>query len=394
MDSVMKMMADSYVSVFDNYNLTDPDLLAEIAAFKKEVYSFAESCGSDLMKFTSAMQQGGELLAKCSDLNTRCFYADQADKNGGGSNSSSNEGYQGVDYDSEHPSQTVISVKEYLEQYRPGYEEIKKAGYRTGGEAAYEELFRVANRTDDMLEAQLIMEKERLLFKIVSEDALDIFGAVLEAMDPLNVPVSALTNLNVEMYKKVNSDEELTYESNLLEAKTAQVIAWYIPRMNIAALIADYATKFQMAKRAARLNDGSAAKTGLESMAKLRASAKRLNQLMVEDYNTSLNTILTDQFLSLQMLLPKNLDAMGKYKQVLHPNNLRAIKELWMEMISDTSLIDILSREQEHVLYASLNKTADAVMREHRAQVQRAVSQLKYYKYENQLKGFCNKGEE
>lgn len=389
MDNVMKMMADSYVSVFDNYSITDSELLAEIGDFKKYVYSFAESCGSDIMKFTSAMQQGGDLMSKLSDLNTRCFYADQAAKKGNETNSAdSGNGYAGVDYESGHPSQSVISVKDFLEQYRPGYEEIKKSGYRTRGEAAYEKLFNVANRTKDMLEAQMILEKERLQFKIVSEDALDIFGTILEAMDPLNVPVSALTALNVEMYSKVTDDEELTYESNLLEAKTADVIGWYIPRMNIAVLIADYATKFQMAKRAARLNSGSAAKQGLESMAKLRASAKRLNKIMTEDYNLSLNAILRDPFLSLQMLVPKNLDAMGKYKQVLHPNNLKAIYELFEEMISEKSLIDILSNEQKHVLYAALDKTENAVMREHRMLVEKATSNLKYYKYENKLKEY------
>ena len=183
------------VEVFDSYPNISDSLKAEIDAWKKK---FEDYCNkqTDFATFATTYF-GSDIQVEGANLITRA-----ATEAMGGAN-------QKNDINSEAE---VISVKDFLKQYEEGYNQIVKAGYRMRGKAAYEELFNVANRTDNMVEAQTIMEKERLLWKIVSEDALDIYETTLEAMDPLYEAVTFPVSSFAEAYKKVDCEEELVYE--------------------------------------------------------------------------------------------------------------------------------------------------------------------------------------
>lgn len=72
-------------------------------------------------------------------------------------NSGSQESSETIESASQLPS-----VSEFLEQYRPSYDEVCKRG-GLAGKKAYEDLFDIANKTDDLLEAQIIIEETRIL---------------------------------------------------------------------------------------------------------------------------------------------------------------------------------------------------------------------------------------
>ena len=102
-------------------------------------------------------------------------------------------------------------------QYRIPYEEVKKAGYRKNAQAAYAAILAIPKQTDDMLEAQLILEEDGLLWKIVKEDGLDIFAPILEAMDPLQEAMTAGLELQTRAFQESQSVEDLDYHLEKLE---------------------------------------------------------------------------------------------------------------------------------------------------------------------------------
>lgn len=87
------------------------------------------------------------------------------------------------------------------------------------------------------------------------------------------------------------------------------------------------------------------------------------------------------------MLVPQDADELGRFKVVLHPQNLKALKEMVdQEILSDLSIMDILRRENDQVLwYALLGQDKSAFEDKAQAIAQRENASLTYYQYKESL---------
>lgn len=146
MNELIQPTVSALTVAFDNYQITNEALAAEVEAFKTELINFAEA-NDDPATFFDAYNKSG-IQDKYTALITKVAMA---------ANSGSQESSETIESTSQLPS-----VSEFLEQYRPSYDEVCKRG-GLAGKKAYEELFDIANKTDDLLEAQIIIEETRIL---------------------------------------------------------------------------------------------------------------------------------------------------------------------------------------------------------------------------------------
>ena len=65
--------------------------------------------------------------------------------------------------------QRLPTVHEFLNHYRLVYEEVRPNARKATNDA-YEKLFEVENRTSDLFETQMIIEKEKLILNTVIAD--------------------------------------------------------------------------------------------------------------------------------------------------------------------------------------------------------------------------------
>lgn len=250
----------------------------------------------------------------------------------------------------------VVSVKDFLAAYRPAYDAVKADGKRKRGEKAYEDLFAVADRTDDMQEAQLIIEKEGLMLRLTTEDALDIHENTLAKLDPLDEITTVLTALNVEMYRNAKSVEDITYRSQFLDFETLEKTARGKAKMLLSSNLADLLLKYDKSKRAVReWTRDDIAQGGVSNMAGIRAAVKKLLEKLPEECGWEVKSdkelidrIFEDQFFMIWLLAPQNTDEYGRTKKTMHPDALDAYRDLLEEIVSDKSLADILKAKQEH----------------------------------------------
>jgi hypothetical protein len=137
-----KMMIDAYMKPLYDLNPSG-QLLANVQKFEDALYSFAaENPG--------AMDIVGE-SGKRDEYNALYIAAMT-----GGCQTPAPEEEVGTPPE----GWTLPTVKEFLDSYRYVYESSVKPYNRPMTEAAYMRLFAVADRTDDLLEAQIIIEKE------------------------------------------------------------------------------------------------------------------------------------------------------------------------------------------------------------------------------------------
>lgn len=245
----------------------------------------------------------------------------------------------------------VISVQDYLNAYRPAYEAVKADGSRKRGEKAYENLFAVAQRTDDMQQAQLIIEEEGLMLKLTTEDALDIHEKTLAKLDPLDEVTTVLTNLNIDLYSQAQSTEDITYRSHLLDLQTIEGTAKGKMKMLLAATLADQLIKYDQAKRMVRFwPDNGKAKAGVAAMAKLRRIIRATVAIIETEFEKDWAAMMDEQFFMIQMLAPQNLDEYGCKKKSMHPDTMAAYRDMMTEIMSDDTLFDILMKEQPHCM--------------------------------------------
>jgi hypothetical protein len=205
MDNLVKDVYQGAVNIFNNYEIKSDVMANEIQDWKDRFKAMCEKA-KDLTDFyalyanTGLQEENMNLMAKVSMIATGSLNEDGSLK---------------TDYSDRKTA--AVSVKDYVEQYRAPYDEIKKAGYRKRAEKAYENIFAVADKTDDMAEAQILLEDGRMFLKIVTEDALDIFEPILEALDPLQDGITYLLKRNIEIYKAALSDEEIYYRLECIE---------------------------------------------------------------------------------------------------------------------------------------------------------------------------------
>ena len=104
-------------------------------------------------------------------------------------------------------AQRVPTVHEFLDTYRLVYEKAVKPNKRELTDRAYQKLFDMENRTDDLLEAQMIIEREHLILNTVTADYKDIAEDFMEAADPNYEVTSATVKATIGVYATAKSLE-------------------------------------------------------------------------------------------------------------------------------------------------------------------------------------------
>lgn len=378
MSDLIRGIVQGYLDAFDAYTITSPSLQQEVADFKEKMFAFA-GANPDVTVFYEKFAQSG-LQEEYSALVTRVAMA--------GMGTADEEGRVKTDY-SGTPAPPPLSVRDYLEQYRLPYDEVKKAGYRKRAEAAYEKLFEVAERTEDMLDAQIIIEEERLLWKIVSEDSLDLFEPVLEALDPLQPAMTVTLEKHVELYKKAQSSEELDNALERLEYEKVPVLQRAVSNMTISTLLSSLFLDYCANKLNAQLSGGRGqqGKNALYAMIALRSALRRTLRFLEEDLGLTFDDLLADEGLKIWMLAPQNADELGRTKEALNPHNYDVYRDIVREeILSDLSPLDLLKQTPEKMVWLALKGAAKDAF--HNRAVERAKqlnAPLTYYRYKDQL---------
>jgi hypothetical protein len=394
-------MVNAYLATFDEYEVRDPALQEALQALKGKMTQFARD-NSDPMAFYGKFAESGlqeeytaliEKVAMASladERNAEGYGVDGAADGGaeddgqdagGAADGGQGPGGPGSDEMADSGRSTgdlgasgsmdsgrsagdrragagvdplEISVRDYLAQYRVPYEEVKKAGYRKNGEKAYENLFAVADRTDNMLDAQIIIEEERLMWHIVKDDMLDVLRAGLEKVDPLQPAMNVALDKQIEVTEVADSAEELDYLLEKLEYDKIRLIAHAVTKMTLAAHIAVLLYTYCSSKMNTQVagGQGKVGEGALRVMIAARDALRRTLHAMQRDFGMSFDDLLADESLKIWLLSPKNLDESGRTKTALNPKNYEAFREVVdEEILSDRSTIELLKRIPETAVW-------------------------------------------
>lgn len=329
MNELIAPVINGFIDAFDNYEITNEALNSEVLEFKNKLIAFGES-QTDITNFYPAYQESG-LQEEYSALITRVAMA---------ANTNSVEGCDNPKTEAQLPS-----VQEFLEQYRAAYDELCKRG-SIAGKAAYEEVFNVANRTDDMLEAQIILEKERLLWKIVSADAIEIFENKLKEMDPLYLATTAKLLGQIKAYKESNSDVELNYKIDIQEVKDIAIISEFLAKMNIAANLSFLLISYVKSKEIIYTwPKEDKIKSAIISMNNNREKIRNLLNFMSTSLNYSFEDLMNDEGIKIWMLNAQNEDEYGKHKVCISSSNFKLFQNIINnEILPDISISEALLR--------------------------------------------------
>ncbi|MGI5849503.1 MAG: hypothetical protein ACOX8Q_05500 [Christensenellales bacterium] len=378
MSDITRGIVQGYLDAFGTYTITSPSLRQQTEEFKRKMVAFADA-NPDASVFYQKLAESG-LQEEYSGLITKVAMASMGTADA--------DGNVKTDY-SDTPAPPPVSVRDFVEQYRVPYNEIKKAGYRKRGEAAYEKIFAVADKTSDMLDAQMILEKERLLWKIVSEDSLDVFEPILQAMDPLQTAMTITLEKHVEAYKKAQGSEELDYIVERLEFEKIALTQKAVSRMNMAILLASLLMDYCSNKLNTQCSGGQGeqGKKALHAMIDLRSALRRALQLLKEELGLTFDDLLADEGLKIWLLIPKNVDELGRIKESLHPQNYDVFRDIIRdEILSDLSIPEILSKTPDQMIWYGFDRAEQNAF--HNKAVDKAKqlnAHLTYYQYREQL---------
>ncbi len=368
MDAIIQQTISGYTGVFAAFTISNEKLKNDVESFIIELNTLGESC-ADVMDFMTKFPSSG-LQQKYSDL-----VASIASPAPTGADSEGSENFS---------EKKLPSVKEFLEQYRPSYNAVSNGGFRFRAQKAYENIFAVAQRTEDLLEMNIILEKERLLWKIVTEDLQDIYEPILAATDPLNTGVVKQFEKLMHICTIADSDEELSYRTDIAMQENQKYNYCFMTRMTASIILSGAILGYILCKN--KFRSWLQPQSDLLLLIALRQSARRAYELFQNSFGWDFEYFVHDEWMKLWLLLPVNLDGNARIKQVIDPQNIDVMRELlFNEILSDKSIEDVLLHEQQHVYYFQLDKKADEVNSRYQAEADRLNTHLLYFKYQHQL---------
>lgn len=377
MNAITKSIADGYVQQMDSYKVEDPELKQEVEEWKAAVYDLAEECGNP-SKFTESMMQG-PLFSQMTDLSYRITMAEYE---------ASHEGQSIELPDPDGELAPLPTVKEFVDQYRFGYDAVKETKYRVKTVKAYEDIFAVADRTDDIIEAQIILEKEGLLRKMTATAGIEVGETVLEAMDPLYDVMRATTEEHVKAYEDFLCPEEVTYKGELIAEKAAQRVNKGYVFIWLGTIWGLLTMEYQIGKQKLRSwkNDIDA-KGGFQLMVTRRQKMRQLYRVMEEVLGISWEELMANEFIKNWMLSPAGVDQFWRCKHTLLPENFVAIEEIVKEeVMTDLTIPQILQREQKALIVLALRGgKADEAKNNFERMAKEKNSTIEYYRYMERL---------
>ena len=368
MDAAIQQTITGYTSVFDSFTISDDALKKDIEDFINEFNSIGEN-SSDIMNFMAKFPASG-LMEKYSSLMARASAPPPV--------SAETNSYE------EKPANALPTVKEFLEQYRESYNAVKGAGYRTRAEKAYENIFAVADRADNLIDMNIILEREQLLWKIVTEDLLDIYQTILDATDPLNLNAVSRFQRMIKTCGDSICDEELAYNTDVDISINQKRTYTLMSSIFVPVMIAKALMEYDKAKKIFRTwQDPEKDLLGVISQ---RGAVKKTYEFIMNTYGWDFDHIVNDQWMKLWMLVPVAVDANGRIRKSLDPQNLETIRDLLFdEVLSDRTIDDILLTEQKSVFFFDLNKRADEALANHTRAAEKLNEDIVYFQYLDQL---------
>ena len=370
MDAAIQQTISGYTAVFDSFTISDPALKKEIQDFINEFNSVGEN-SSDIMDFMAKFPASG-LQEKYSALIARASAPPPVSSEAATPDSD------------EKPAGALPTVKEFLEQYRESYNAVKSAGYRTRAEKAYENIFAVADRADNLIDMNIILEREQLLWKIVTEDLLDIYQTVLDATDPLNLSVVTRFQKMIETCSKSTCDEELAYRTDVDITTNQKLTYRLMSTIFVPVMLAKSLMEYDKTKQIFRM--WQAPQRDLLGVISQRGAVKKTYEFIKETYGWDFDHIVNDQWMKLWMLVPVAVDANGRIRKSLDPHNLETMRYLLFdEVLSDRPIDDIILTEQKSVFYFDLNKRADEATANYSRAAEKLNADIVFFQYLDQL---------
>ena len=213
MDAIWKATYDAYMGALQQMN-PQGALLTRVRDFGADLTRLAEEHAGD-MDILGALSKSG-LQQTYNTLYMECQAAANA----------------AVDFDAGHElsedsprafnaakAGRLPTVHEFIDTYRVVYESMRE--HAKGATAqAYRNLFDVEKRTDDLIEAQMIIEREHLLVKLVTAGSIDALKEFEEKTDPNFDLTSSGVNETIRKYAEAGSLDEITYLSEIARSTT------------------------------------------------------------------------------------------------------------------------------------------------------------------------------
>ncbi|MBR4768934.1 MAG: hypothetical protein IK088_08155 [Lachnospiraceae bacterium] len=337
MQQAVKDYIDSTFRIFDQYEVTDPSILAEIEALRGKYVRLAERTG-DIMGFVSAAPGEG-LYEEFTKLTTKIVMR---------------KNQAAAAEQKEAPK--IPTVSEYVEQYRSGFDEVKKHPERRRAIQAYERLFDLKNRTDDLLTAEILMEREHLLWDLTYYNALDVEEARLKDMDPLFRSTTAAILNAIAAVRESGSAEEYYYNAAVHEVKSLYDRQEYQARMLAAVNLALRLIEFCSLKRDFYTHRDNALRKGfLKGLIAKRQEIRKILAFSEYALHMTFEDLMEDEGVKIWLLSPQIADdgaALGRVRTAMHPQNYEVFREMIEEEIRpEISVAEILKRRPKKVLW-------------------------------------------
>lgn len=347
MDMIWQATYDGYVKLLYENDPQGP-LLESIQEFEKQFIKVAqENQGNP--DVAGVLKQTG-----LQDIYNRLYMA-SINRNNDYQHLSAEEQIPVFDYQKE---QRLPTVHEFLNNYRLVYEEVRPNARKATNEA-YEKLFAIENRTSDLIEAQMIIEKEKLILNTVIADYKELAEDFLQAADPNFEITSSVVKVSAGTYAKANSLDEITYMGEIARGKAEDLAVQNQIKMDMMVQFMSLIFTWEHAKRKVR-QGGPFIGGYAKSMVSTREKIRSYYQFMSQDMGIDFDTIEKTPFYRIMLLNPKGLDELWRIKKVMHPDNIKATKYvLFEEILTDRSMEDILLTAQKIPYYESLDTLHD-----------------------------------
>lgn len=347
MDPIWQSTLEGYVKLlYDN----DPQgsLLESIRDFEKRFCEIAQEHRGD-PDVAAVLNQTG-----LQDEYNRLYMA-SINRNNDYNAVSSKTHTPVFDYQKE---QRLPTVNEFLNNYRLVYEEIKPNA-RTATNTAYEKLFAVEQRTQDLFEAQMIIEREKLILNTIIADYKEIAEDFLKAADPNFEITSSVVKVSAGAYVYADSIDEITFMGEMARGKAEELAVQNSVKMTLFSQFMSLIYTWEYSKRKIRDGDLFVDKYA-QSMVVTREKIRLLYRFMSQDMGIDFDKMENTPFYRIMLLDPKGLDELWRIKKVMHPDNIKATKYvLFEEILSEKTMEDILLSPQQVPYYEPIDTIHD-----------------------------------
>ena len=351
MDAVWKATYDSYMDLL--YQLKPQGaLLDRVRDFGAELTLLAEDHYGD-MDILGALSKSG-LQQSYNTLYMECQAAANASVDFDAGRSLSEDAPRTFNA---AKSGRLPTVHEFIDTYRVVWESMRE--HAKGAAAkAYQDLFDVEKRTDDLIEAQMIIEREHLLVKLVTAGSLDALKDFEERTDPNFDLTSAGVNETIRKYADAGSVDEITYLSETARSTATDAAIRAQANMTMMTNFNALLFAWENNKRKIRTGEGPVDRLAM-SMVLVRKKTRDLYRFLSEDLGLTFDRMLEIPFYRIMLLQPEGLDGYWRKKKVMHPENLKALRYiLYEEILSDRSMEEILLTPQPYPYREKIGSTS------------------------------------